>query len=323
VFVEDYLHPDDVKEFERARKRALDGDGEIHVICRIRLRHGVQRWIRIDGKYEFTEGSEPSRLVGVVADITQQKVLEQEATELTERLIKLQEDERQRIAQELHDSTMQQLVAVSLNLMSLRPTEGLSNEERRRWDETEGCLHEAMKEIRTFSYLMHPPALAVAGLNSTVREYVAGYSDRSKLAVKVRLSWKLDRLPVAKQRTLLRIIQEALANVHRHAAASFVRVDGRVVGCTSSLTMTVEVSKIAMRPDWVVVFVACKLGFSAGAASFEFAPRSKAPGSMSRCRRERSRLAGETLSPARPQKARNGAQSEPHARTAREARRAH
>jgi signal transduction histidine kinase len=190
----------------------------------------VQRWIRIDGKYEFTEGSEPSRLVGVVADITQQKVLEQEATELSERLIKLQEDERQRIAQELHDSTMQHLVALSLNLMSLRPAEGLSKDENKRWDETEGCLHEAMKEIRTFSYLMHPPALAAAGLNSTVREYVAGYSDRSKLAVEARLSRKLDRLPVAKQRTLLRIIQEALANVHRHAVASLVRVDGRCIG---------------------------------------------------------------------------------------------
>jgi signal transduction histidine kinase len=230
AFVKDYLHPDDASEFERARKRALDGDGELHLICRIRLPNGVQRWISIEGKYEFTEGSEPSRLVGVVADITQQKVLEQEAAELSERLIKLQEDERQRIAHELHDSTMQHLVAISLNLMSLRPAEGLSKDESRRWDETEGCLHEAMKEIRTFSYLMHPPALAATGLNSTIREYVAGYSDRSKLAVQVRLSWKLDRLSVEKQRTLLRIIQEALANVHRHAAASFVRVEGRYIG---------------------------------------------------------------------------------------------
>jgi PAS domain S-box-containing protein len=230
VFVKDYLHRDDVKEFVRARQRALAGDGELHLICRIRLPNGVQRWIRIEGKYEFTEGREPWRLVGVVADITQQKVLEQEATELSERLIKLQEDERQRIAHELHDSTMQHLVAVSLNLMGLRPADGLSKEENRRWDETEGCLHEAMKEIRTFSYLMHPPALAAAGLNSTIREYVAGFSDRSKLAVQVRLSWRLDRLSIEKKRTLLRIIQEALANVHRHAAASFVRVDGRYIG---------------------------------------------------------------------------------------------
>ena len=85
-----------------------------------------------------------------------------------------------------------------------------------------------MKEIRTFSYLMHPPALAAAGLNSTIQEYVSGYRDRSKLDVKVRLSSKLDSLEVEIQRTLLRITQEALANVHRHAAASFVRVDGRV-----------------------------------------------------------------------------------------------
>jgi signal transduction histidine kinase len=164
----------------------------------------------------------------VVADITKSKILEQEAKELSKRLINLQEEERQRIAQELHDSTAQHIVAANLNLMSLRPLVGLTSEASKRWDETEACLQEAIKEIRSYSYLMHPPALEADGLTLTIRVYVDGYRDRTGLDVGLRLDPKLDRLPLEMQRTLLRIVQEALANVYRHATASRVRIDGRL-----------------------------------------------------------------------------------------------
>jgi two-component system, NarL family, sensor kinase len=75
-----------------------------------------------------------------------------------------------------------------------------------------------VKEIRTFSSLMHPPALQAEGLTSTIQEYVGSFRNRSKLDVRIRLNPKLDRLPFDMQRTLLRIVQEALSNVHRHAA---------------------------------------------------------------------------------------------------------
>ena len=118
--MEDYLHPDDANAFEEALQDAMRTGGNFHVICRIRQKGGSQRWLQIDGKYELTDTGEPSRLIGVVADITERKTLEQEAEELSERLVNLQEEERQRIAQELHDSTAQHLVAANLNLMSLR-----------------------------------------------------------------------------------------------------------------------------------------------------------------------------------------------------------
>ena len=113
-FVEDYLHPDDAAAFEAAANRAMQTGDNFHTICRIRLKSGLQRWLQFDGKYELTDG-EPSRLVGVIADITERKALEQEAEELSERLIHLQEEERQLIAQELHDSTVQHLVAANLH----------------------------------------------------------------------------------------------------------------------------------------------------------------------------------------------------------------
>jgi PAS domain S-box-containing protein len=226
-FIEEYLHPDDAGAFEQARKDAIRGGGDLHIICRIRLGRGQQRWLQIDGKYVLTEEGDPSRLVGVVADITERKMLEQEAKELSERLVSLQEEERQRIAQELHDSTAQHLVAASLNILSLRPTAGLSDGEAKRWDETEACLQEAMKEIRTFSSLMHPPALRGHGLISTIREYVGAFRNRSNLDFRIRIDPKLDSLPFEMQRTLLRIAQEALANVHHHAGATHVTLDFR------------------------------------------------------------------------------------------------
>ena len=130
--------------------------GNIHAVCRICQKGGSQRWLQIDGKCELTDTGEPSRVVGVVADITEHKALEQEAKELSERLVTLQEEERQRITQELHDSTAQHLVAANLNLMRLRSKAGSGSDDRRLWDEVEASMEETFKELRTFSYLMHP-----------------------------------------------------------------------------------------------------------------------------------------------------------------------
>jgi signal transduction histidine kinase len=127
----------------------------------------------------------------------------------------------------LHDSTAQHLVAANLNLMSLRSKAGSGSDVAELWDEVETSMEEALKELRTFSYLMHPPTLHADGLRSTVRQYIDGYAHRSGLTVKLRSSPKIDKLPFRMQRSLLRIVQEALANVHRHASASHVSVDLR------------------------------------------------------------------------------------------------
>jgi signal transduction histidine kinase len=165
----------------------------------------------------------------VAADITERKMLEQRAADLSERLINVQEEERQHIAQELHDSTTQHLVAVNLNLATLRPKAGLTSEEVSRWNETEACLQEAQKEIRTFSYLMHPPGLKADKLVASMQQFVSGFTDRTGIIVKVSLNRHLDQLLFEMQRTFLRIAQEALVNVHRHAAASRVHIEGRVI----------------------------------------------------------------------------------------------
>ena len=209
-----YIHPHDEPEFHAAIRLARESGGRLRTTVRIRRADGTQRWVQIDAKFQ---GETASRLLGVVVDITERKQLEERALTLSKKLVTIQEHERQQIAKELHDSTAQHLVAVNLNLMHLRPNEGLSSSAAQVWDETMATLEEALAELRAFSYLMHPPALEGAGLCSALRHYVDGYSRRSGLLVKLRINPTLDQLPYHLQRTLLRIVQEALLNVYRHA----------------------------------------------------------------------------------------------------------
>jgi signal transduction histidine kinase len=236
--MEHCVHPDHAAAYQAALKDAMQTAGNFHAVCRIRQKGGLQRWVQLDGRFQRNATDDRLRLIGVVADITERKTLEQEAEDLSERLLTLQEEERQKIAQELHDSTAQHLVAASLNLMNLRSRAGQGSEATELWDEVEGSINEALKELRTISYLMHPPVLQVAGLSATIRQYIDGYADRSQLAVSFRSNPKAEKLPFRIQRVLFRIVQEALANVHRHAAATHVSVDLRWVRDRLHLTIT-------------------------------------------------------------------------------------
>jgi PAS domain S-box-containing protein len=236
-FVERYLHPDDLGPFEEALQQA-QRTGTFHVVCRIRQKTGHLRWVQFDGKLDKDETGEPTRLIGVAADITARITLEHNTKELTERIITLQEEERQRIAQELHDSTAQHLVAASLTLMGLRPKTGMTGDEERLWDDVEASMGEALKELRTFTYLLYPAALRADGLRVTLQQYTEGYANRSGLAVKLRLSTKVDNLPFRTQQSLFRVFQEILTNVYRHASASRVWIHLRWISGRLHLVIT-------------------------------------------------------------------------------------
>ena len=144
--------------------------------------------------------------------------------DLSERLLHLQEEERQRIAIELHDSTCQHLVAIGLNLMNLRRRFPPAEDAERLLDDIEGSLDEAHRELRVFSYLLHPPYLEKDGLKATLVRFIEGFSRRTGLRSEVAIADAVDDLAILLQRSVLRVIQEALANVHRHADAGQVSV---------------------------------------------------------------------------------------------------
>jgi two-component system, NarL family, sensor kinase len=146
----------------------------------------------------------------------------QELGELSEHLLVLQEEERRRIARELHDSTAQHLVAGKLGLMQITAAADGNPAVLKACAEVEASLDKGLRELRIFTYLLHPPNLEREGLSATLREFVDGFCRRTGLEAAVRVSGAVDYLPFDLQRTLLRVVQEALANVQRHAMASRV-----------------------------------------------------------------------------------------------------
>ena len=147
-----------------------------------------------------------------------------------ERLLALQDEERRRIANELHDSTVQHLVAISLNLMRLRADAAAKAETLNIVDEIDGSLEEAIRELSAFTYLLQPPDLQTEGLSATLGRYVEGFGRRTGLKVTIKSCRSVDQLSLPLQQTLLRIVQEALTNVYRHASATRVSVNFRCVG---------------------------------------------------------------------------------------------
>ena len=98
---------------------------------------------------------------------------------------------------------------------------------RRALAEVEGLLTEALRELRIFTYLLHPPNLAHDGLQATLRDFAEGFAGRTGLVARIRIPEEVDDLPPELQRAILRVVQEALTNVHRHADASHVSVNAR------------------------------------------------------------------------------------------------
>lgn len=145
---------------------------------------------------------------------------------LSSRLLIVQDEERRRLALDLHDPIGQCLAALAmyLDLIEQRAT-GLDAESRRALAESRALADQCAREVRTFAYLLHPPMLDELGLGSALRWYAEGFTKRSGIHVVAELE-DIGRLPPPIERALFRVVQESLTNVHRHArtATAMVRL---------------------------------------------------------------------------------------------------
>jgi signal transduction histidine kinase len=187
---------------------------------------GERRWLQVSAARFEWDGD--ARLIVANEDLTDVKQARQALREMSGRISSLREEERQRIAQELHDSTAQHLVAATLNLMTLKARAVAYPGVLKLLESVETSLEEATRELRIFTYLLHPLALENEGLERTLRTYLDGFARRTGLTAEMHVAGEVEDLPFTLQCSLLRIIQEALANVHRHAAAAHVSIGLRV-----------------------------------------------------------------------------------------------
>jgi signal transduction histidine kinase len=156
----------------------------------------------------------------LLEDWTERLRAERELRKLTARLINLQDEERRRIARELHDGATQNIAAIIMNVSRLKETTVDPDPAvAELLDDSQLLATQSLNELRTLSYLLHPPILDQAGLVHALRWFIRGFSERSGIHVDTAGLQNIGRLPQDVETALFRVVQESLTNVRRHSGS--------------------------------------------------------------------------------------------------------
>jgi len=159
--------------------------------------------------------------------------------ELSSRLLRVQDDERRRIARELHDSTGQVLALLSMNLSALEDeVKEINAEIGKSLSENVEIVNQVSGELRTISYLLHPPLLDEVGLLSALRWFAEGFEERSKIKVNLELDSEFGRVSRDLETAIFRVVQESLTNIHRHADSATATI--RLAQSGDRVTLEIE-----------------------------------------------------------------------------------
>lgn len=168
---------------------------------------------------EFSSDRSIDSVMSISEDVTERLRAEQELADLTVRLFSLQDEERRRIARELHDGAAQNLFGITISLANLQQQRSDESETSRIINECQSLAEQSLQELRTLSYVLHPPILDQAGLALALQWYVEGFAKRSGIYVDLIAFEDIGRLPPEVETALFRIVQESLTNIRRHSAS--------------------------------------------------------------------------------------------------------
>lgn len=214
-------HPDDLPESLSLTSRLIGGETRTAVIQKRYIRKsGELVWVQNSGSILTDGHGKVWGFVGLTEDITERKRAEDGLRELSGRLLQLQDDERRKIARDLHDETGQNLAALSSTLGHLRgSTPSASRKQRKEISQCRELADVCIRQIRTLSYVLHPPMLDEAGLEDAIRHYVSGFAERTGIEVKLEVSPNFGRLSQEEEMALFRVMQESLVNTQRHSGS--------------------------------------------------------------------------------------------------------
>jgi signal transduction histidine kinase len=158
-------------------------------------------------------------------EVLQRQQVEESLRSLSARLLQLQDEERRRLARELHDSAGQSLVGLRMNLAPLEAEASrLSPRATKALKDSGALVDDLSSELRTISYLLHPPLLDEAGLVSALRMFLDGLAERSRIKVHFEIPQDFGRLSQDLETAIFRIVQECLTNIHRHSGSQVASV---------------------------------------------------------------------------------------------------
>jgi PAS domain S-box-containing protein len=216
----EFIHPEDRAKVDAAFVASLDKRSPSTVEYRIVMPDGRVKIVEERWQAFHDEAGNPVRVAGTCRDITERVRAEEELRRLSGQLLRLQDEERRRIARELHDSTGQDLVALATTLSELHASIPSSARTLRKLaSQSQELADQCVREVRTLSYLLHPPMLDEAGLEDAVRHYAAGFAERTGIKVELQLSSGFGRLKPDIEVALFRVVQESLTNIQRHSGS--------------------------------------------------------------------------------------------------------
>ncbi len=272
----EYMHADDREPSMAHWLRCVQSGENYESEYRLRSNEGLYRWFRARAVPLRDPEGKILKWYGTCSDIHDSKLLEQsirdsavelermvdirtiELRRLSSRLMTMQDEERRRVAREIHDGLGQELAAAKMildGIVSKDPSPTI----RQAAIDASQLIDRAIKQVRTISHLLHPPLLDEVGLVSALRWYLEGLSERSGIEVRLQVDPPdLGRFKPDVETAVFRIIQEALTNMFRHSGArngrvSLVESDGQIVATIRDDGKGIEEQVVQLRPDSVGV----------------------------------------------------------------------
>src|ERR1700719_1438263 len=222
------IHPEDRSRYDSEINSAFNEKRNWEIDYRIVLTDGSLKYIQGIGRPVFASSGALLEFVGTTVDITDRKHAEEELRRLSGQLLRLQDEERRKIARDLRDSTGQDLVALATTLGHLRHSiPSSARRSRKLFSMCRALAERSTREIRPLSYLLPPPLLDEAGLVEALRHFTAGFAERTGIEVDLEVAPHFGRLTPEMELGLFRMVQECLTNIQRHSGSftAKMRVD--------------------------------------------------------------------------------------------------
>jgi PAS domain S-box-containing protein len=242
------LHPDDARKYLDRYAEAFDAREEFRVECRLRRSDGEYRWLLDSGTPRLDREGRFNGYIGSCIDITEEKLTRESLRNLSAHLIAAHEEERHRIAMELHDDLNQKvaLLAVDLELLGQRPPES-PEAFRRQLGELAERIREISSDVHDLSHKLHPAKLEQLGLAATVRGFCREVLKKDGVRIHFVQRGVPRSIPKDRAVCIYRIVQEALRNVVKHSGATEAKVE--LIGDKGAIELRVSDPGVGFDPE--------------------------------------------------------------------------